>query len=300
MHSAHSSILHCCNISTSASSAAALECKHEPLPPIRLTYKSHMLTHDLADNSANSGLHVSTLLNPDDSPQRNSVPSTPLSARLPTSAHLGSNQLPSINQGFSEPGNRDSHASIDSRRSSVDSRMHQGFGNLYINNPRSPYESANTSQVSLAASLRRPNGGAPLSPLSGRNSVRNHPAPRIAPPIMPVGRAAGQPDPTAAKPTQGYAWAFPDTGHSIPEERRDSESGDSSLGHGISRTNSLAASSIRSSIFSTDSAMPPGQRRFDDGMMVIIDWTVQVLITVHRSTHASPHHATSHDPKLTE
>ena len=152
---------------------------------------------------------------------------------------------------------------MDSRRSSVDSRMHQGFSSLYINNPTSPYESANTSQVSLAASLRRPNGGAPLSPLSGRSAVRSHPPPRVAPPIMPVGRTAGAPDPTAAKPTQGYAWAFPDG--PIPEERRDSESDTSSLGHDVSRTNSFAASSIRSSIFSTDSQLPVGQRRFDGG-----------------------------------
>lgn len=135
--------------------------------------------------------------------------------------------------------------------------MHQGLTNLYINNPASPYESANGSQVSLAASLRRPNAQVPMSPLSGRTSVRPH---RQAPPIMPVGRMAGGPDPTAAKPTQGYAWAFPD--HPIPEERRTSDSGDSSLD--LSRTNSYAASSIRSSVFSTDSQLPLGQRRFDD------------------------------------
>jgi hypothetical protein len=152
---------------------------------------------------------------------------------------------------------------MDSRRSSVDSRMHQGFNSLYINNPNptSPYESANTSQVSLAASLRRP--GQPMSPLSARSSVRSHPpGPRVAPVIMPVGRTPGQPDPTAAKPTQGYAWAFPDT---VPEERRGSDSGESSIGPGgISRTNSFATS-VRSSIFSNDSQMPVGQRRFDDG-----------------------------------
>jgi hypothetical protein len=101
-----------------------------------------------------------------------------------------------------------------------------------------------------------------MSPLGGRSSVRNH-APRIAPPILPVGRTPGAPDPTAAGPTKGFAWAFPDTG-TVPEERRGSESGDSSIGHGISRTNSLAASSVRSSLFSADSAMPPGQRRFDE------------------------------------
>jgi hypothetical protein len=142
--------------------------------------------------------------------------------------------------------------------------MHTGFNNLYINNPQSPYESTNNSQVSLAASLRRPNGGAPpMSPLSGRSSLRGQPPMRVAPQIMPVARGPGAPDPTAAKPTQGYAWAFPDG--PIPEERRGSDSGDSSLG--VSRTNSIAASSIRSSIFSTDSQMPQGQRRLEDGML---------------------------------
>lgn len=226
------------------------------------------MTDLLLDNSTNSqGLHVSTLLNPDDSPPRNSIPNTPQSARIPTSAQSASSQLPSINQGFHHDPNRDSRDyanTLDSRRSSVDSRMHQGFNSLYINNnPQSPYESANTSQVSLAASLRRPNG-APMSPMSARSSLSRNPAPRVAPPIMPVGRMSGGPDPTAAKPTQGFAWAFPDS--AIPEERRESDSGDSSVSRGdVSRTNSFARSSIHSSIFSTDSQMPPGQRRFDDG-----------------------------------
>jgi hypothetical protein len=132
----------------------------------------------------------------------------------------------------------------------------------YIQNPHSPYESNNNSQVSLAASLRRPNGGAPMSPLSGRSSLRGQPPMRVAPQIMPVARGPGAPDPTAAKPTQGFAWAFPDG--PIPEERRGSDSGESSIG--VSRTNSIAASSIRSSIFSTDSQMPHGQRRLEDGM----------------------------------
>ncbi|KAM3415508.1 HLH-domain-containing protein [Cercospora zeina] len=232
------------------------------------------------NNSANSqGLQVHTLLNPDDSPSRHSIPSTPLSARIPASAQSGHSQLPSINQGFQESQTRESYGqrdslgrelnrdayrdsrdlapALDSRRSSVDSRMHQGFNSLYINGPASPYESANTSQVSLAASLRRPNGQAPLSPLSSRSGQRGHTAPRIAPPIMPVGRGPGVPDPTAAKPTQGYAWAFPDS--AIPEERRGSDSGESST-HGPSRQNSFAASSVRSSIFSTDSQLPMGQQ----------------------------------------
>ena len=209
-----------------------------------------------------------TLLNPDDSPPRNSIPNTPLSARAPYSAHSAGSQLPSINQGFHHDPNRDSRdypATLDSRRSSVDSRMHQTFNNLYINNPTSPYESANASQVSLAASLRKPNGGGPMSPLSARSSIRSFPAPRIAPPIMPVGRVSGAPDPMAARPTQGYAWAFPD--HPIPEERRSSDDSDGlsvTDSRNYSRTNSIAGNSVRSSIFSNDSHLPPGQRRLED------------------------------------
>ena len=112
-----------------------------------------------------------------------------------------------------------------------------------------------------------------MSPLSGRPSLRGHPAPRVAPPIMPVGRVPGGPDPTAAKPTQGFAWAFPD--EAIPEERRESDSGDSSISHGVSRNNSFAASSIRSSIFSTDSQLPAGQRRFDDEQATTHHHTMQ-------------------------
>ncbi|KAF7193386.1 Protein esc1 [Pseudocercospora fuligena] len=238
-------------------------------------------------NSANSqGLQVHTLLNPDESPSRHSVPSTPLSARVPNSAQSGGSQLPSINQGFNDGSNRDSYNQrdslgrelnrdsynrdsrdlaphLDSRRSSVDSRMHQGFNSLYINAPTSPYESANNSQLSLAASLRNPNNGrTPMSPLSARSGSRGGlTAPRIAPPIMPVGRGPGVPDPTAAKPTQGYAWAFPDG--PIPEERRGSDSGESSVGQ-MSRQNSFAASSVRSSIFSNDSQLPAGQRTFTE------------------------------------
>ncbi|KAK4973346.1 hypothetical protein LTR28_011262 [Elasticomyces elasticus] len=216
----------------------------------------------------NPNLHVSTLLNPDESPSRSSIPNTPLLARIPQ--HVNST-LPSLSQGFEASnqyrGPTDYHPSMDSRRSSVDSRMHNGFSNLLINHPASPYDSQNASQVSLAASLqqqRRPNG-MPMSPLSARSSHRvQHPAPRIAPPIMPVSRnVPGAPNPRAAEPTQGFPWAFPDG--PIPEEARGGSSSDeSSANNSISRQGSFAASSIRSSIFSTDSHLPPGQRRFED------------------------------------
>lgn len=238
-------------------------CTIEPTPFCALDiYEQHPSDKTLTDNSANGqSLQVHTLLNPG-SPTRSSIPNTPQSARLPNSAHSAGSQLPSINQGFHHDANRDSRdypPTLDSRRSSVDSRMHQTFNNLYINNPTSPYESANGSQVSLAASLRKPNG-APMSPLSTRSS-RSHVAPRIAPPIMPMTRGSGAPDPLSSRPTQGYAWAFPD--QPIPEEPRGSEDSDESSINTFSRTNSIAGNSIRSSIFSNDSHMPPGQRRLD-------------------------------------
>ncbi|GAB7356204.1 hypothetical protein MBLNU459_g6785t1 [Dothideomycetes sp. NU459] len=100
-----------------------------------------------------------------------------------------------------------------------------------------------------------------MSPLSARRT--SHHAPRIAPPIV-SNRPTGAPDPMAARPTQGFPWAFPDS--VIPEEQqtRGSSSDDSSVRNSISRHNSFAASSVRSSIFSVESSLPAGQRRFDD------------------------------------
>lgn len=139
------------------------------------------------------------------------------------------------------------------------------MGHLQIG-PQSPYDSNNVSRVSLASNLhqaRAPNGVGPISP-SGRGSGPRTVQPRQAPVIAPNPRAvSGAPDPTAAAPTPGFAWAFPDAS---PEEyRRGSSSGDSSEGRGnMSRQNSTAQS-ITSSIFTTDSVLPPGQKRFDDG-----------------------------------
>ncbi|TKX25615.1 helix-loop-helix DNA-binding domain-containing protein 2 [Elsinoe australis] len=222
--------------------------------------------------SVNSGLHVSTLLNPEESQVRGSVPSTPTSSRL---SHP--NQLPSINHGHEGHAQRDSlrqsveyHHAQESRRSSVDSRMHSGFNNLAIN-PMSPYESQHPSQVSLAASLRRPEGQHQLSPLSSRSQLRpqdSHSSTRVAPPIVPNPRQFGAPDPTSSRPVQGFPWAFPDA-LPAPDERpkRRSSSSESDESQKMSRQNSFAASSVRSSVFSAEMPMlPAGQRKFEDGM----------------------------------
>lgn len=186
--------------------------------------------------------------------------------------------LPPVHQGFNEHARQslDAPSMLDSRRSSVDSRMNSGMGHLAIS-PSSPYDSQNGSRVSLASNLQqqrgihdtRVNGSMPVSPLSSRfhrtssGPLSGSMPTRRAPVIQPNPRSvSGMPDPTAAAPTKGFPWAFPD--YPEPDERRRSSSGDSSVVQsGPSRQNSYAPS-INSSILTTDSHLPPGQKRFED------------------------------------
>jgi hypothetical protein len=234
------------------------------------------------------GLQLQTLLNPEDSPSRHSVPDTPSSSKYPSGLQQVrmystwprltltrcQNALPSLNQGFDNRLSVDASSHFDSRRSSVDSRMNVGMNGLALTSPSSPYDSQNASRVSLVSNLQhqrgipadlRPNGASPLSPLGRNGGPRISQPPRRAPVINPNPRSvSGMPDPMAQAPTKGYAWAFPaDIG---PEERRASSSGDSSVGHSNlpSRQNSFATS-INSSIFTTDSKVPHGQHQLDDG-----------------------------------
>ncbi|KAL6711833.1 hypothetical protein ACN47E_002876 [Coniothyrium glycines] len=223
--------------------------------------------------SQSMGLQVQTLLNPsDESPSRNSVADTLSSARYPSGLSQASqaNALPALNQGFDNRLSIDAGSHFDSRRSSVDSRMNVGMTHLAIS-PSSPYESQNPSRVSLVSSLQqqrgipeaRPNGMSPLSPMS-RDGPRTNQPPRRAPVITPNPRSvSGMPDPMAAAPTKGYAWAFP--AEFEPDDRRASSSGESSVERSTvpSRQNSFATS-VNSSIYTTDSKLPSGQQRLDD------------------------------------
>ncbi|KAF2277518.1 uncharacterized protein EI97DRAFT_296255 [Westerdykella ornata] len=206
--------------------------------------------------SNTTGLHITSILNSDDSPSRNSVPDTPSSSRHPS---FQPSVVPSFRSEFDNRLSVESSLHEDSRRSSVDSR----FNGLAIS---TPYDSQNASRASLVSNLQqqrgitnpdqRPNGPSPLSPLSPRAGARVSQPPRRAPVINPNPRSvSGMPDPMAASPTKGYAWAFPD------DDRRVSSSGESCAGHPMSRQNSLAAS-ISSSIFTIDSNLPMGQKRF--------------------------------------
>jgi hypothetical protein len=173
-----------------------------------------------------------------------------------------------VNQGFDQRQSLDAASLLESRRSSVDSRMNMGMGHLQIS-PSSPYDSQNVSRTSLASNLQqqrgitegRPNGI--LSPLGARNGLRPQVVPRRAPVINPNPRSvSGMPDPTAAAPTKGFAWAFPDQPEAPDMQRRSSSA--SSIEELPSRQNSFTAS-INSSIYNTDANLPHGQKRFSDG-----------------------------------
>lgn len=186
--------------------------------------------------------------------------------------------LPTLNQYHDGSQYRNSHEfpPQESRRSSLGSQVNTGFTNLHINGTVSPYHSTNASQSSIALSLQRERGigsstsgvrssrtsasipqTSPLSPYPGetRQAFSSRTAPIIsANPMKEVYNAE--------KPTAGQPYAFPD-----PEiSTRSSGSGDDprSTSTMRSRRNSDHAS-ISSSIFTSDSRLPPGQHRLDDG-----------------------------------
>ena len=151
-----------------------------------------------------------------------------------------------------------------SRRESVDSRMNQGFNEMRLGN--SPYASHNPSTTSLQSTLQqqrnpRPgfdtlavhrisNGYQPSAERTPDGHLKN---PRTAPAI--TGPAIGQ-IARAAEPTKGQAWAFPEEEiHRLPS--RDSL---------IDSRRSSVADSLASSQFTTESRLPPGQRRLDDSL----------------------------------
>jgi hypothetical protein len=189
----------------------------------------------------------------------------------PCSSNVLQPPLPPLTSTFDPRQSLDANSVLDSRRSSVDSRMGIGISHLAIS-PSSPYDSQNVSRTSLVSGLQQQrgiapssqtNGAGPLSPLGNRTGLRPAAVPRRAPVIQPNPRSvSGMPDPTAAAPTKGFPWAFPDQDQ-LPDEQRRSSS--SSIEQRPSRQNSLAHS-VNSSIFTTDSALlPPGQKRFSEG-----------------------------------
>lgn len=173
----------------------------------------------------------------------------------------------------------------DSRRQSINSQLGHTFGDMRL--AASPYASNNQSTTSIQSTLqqqRNPgaatqdrnsatrfsNSYAPnsqrlpdaLSPLSPKQL-----GPRTAPTI--TGPALGN-IARAPEPTKGQAWAFPEEEiQKNPSQARPSGETGSRQGTSFldSRRSSMA-DSCASSQFTTESRLPPGQRRLEDGMPV--------------------------------
>lgn len=160
------------------------------------------------------------------------------------------------------------HADIQealSRRESVDSRMNQGFNEMRLGN--SPYGSHNPSTTSVQSTLQQQRNPRPNFDTLAVHRISNGYQPsadrnpdaknvRTAPAI--TGPAIGQ-IARAAEPTKGQAWAFPEE----PIQRLPSRD---SL---IDSRRSSVADSLASSQFTTESRLPPGQRRLDDGIAAV-------------------------------
>ncbi|KAI0483214.1 putative HLH transcription factor [Xylariaceae sp. FL0804] len=165
----------------------------------------------------------------------------------------------------SVPGLGTASAGPDSRRESVDSRINQNFNDLRLGG--SPYASQNQSTTSIQGSLaqqRNPRAGLDhlavhrisngYQPSMERLPDGHPKAIRTAPAITgPATSTIAR----AAEPTKGQAWAFPE------EEIQRMPSGPAS-GTFLDSRRSSVTDSIASSQFTTESRLPPGQRRLDD------------------------------------
>lgn len=185
----------------------------------------------------------------------------------------------------------------DSRRESVDSRINQGFGDLRLGG--SPYASQNQSTTSIHGALaqqRNPRPGIEhlsvhrisngYQPNIERTPDGQHPkAARTAPAITgPATSTIAR----AAEPTKGQAWAFPEE----EIQRLPSSVGNHTF---FDSRRSSIAESIASSQFTTESRLPPGQRRLDDGLGPDFQQTVHHHTLQHKqlsdlhSEESSPH-----------
>jgi hypothetical protein len=156
----------------------------------------------------------------------------------------------------------DGMAQPESRRESVDSRMNQGFSDMRLGN--SPYASHNHSTTSIQNTLstqRNPRPGLDnlsvhrisngYQPSTERNPEPHNKAPKTAPAITgPAISTIAR----ASEPTKGQAWAF-------PEEEIQRIGPSSSY---LDSRRSSITESLASSQFTSESRLPPGQRRLDE------------------------------------
>lgn len=172
-----------------------------------------------------------------------------------------------------------------SRRQSMSSTL-GNFNEMTLNGARSPYASNNQSTTSIQSTLqqqRNPGAQNPAARLSNSYAPHNQRLPdALSSPLSPSRHMGGAVPKTAPaitgpalgniarapEPTKGQAWAFPEEEvQRLPSAARPSGETTSfrEPSYLDSRRSSMA-DSIASSQFTTESRLPPGQRRLEDGM----------------------------------
>lgn len=198
--------------------------------------------------------------------------------------------------------NRDS-GDPNSRRESVNSQLGPHMNDLRLAN--SPYASANQSTTSLQSSLQQQRNPHNAERTSGRFSNGYQPSnQRLPEPMSPkVSRTAPAitgPElgniARAPEPTKGQAWAFPEeVVQRLPSAARPSSEALNRQGTSFldSRRSSLAES-VASSQFTTESALPLGQRRLEDGMPPDYQRLSRASSELQGVTTSHHHHSLQH------
>ncbi|KAG0648022.1 esc1 [Hyphodiscus hymeniophilus] len=192
-----------------------------------------------------------------------------------------------------------------SRRQSMSSTL--GINDLTLTNSRSPYASNNQSTTSIQSTLQQQrNPGAhqdrnSVARLSNSYAPHSQRLPDALPSGRHIGGAAPKTAPTitgpalgniarAPEPTKGQAWAFPEEEvQRLPSAARPSDETSSRHQSYLDSRRSSMADSIASSQFTTESRLPPGQRRLEDGMPSDYPRASRELQTHHHSLAASKH-----------
>lgn len=198
--------------------------------------------------------------------------------------------------------NRDS-TDPNSRRESVNSQLGNHMNDLRLAN--SPYASANQSTTSLQSSLQQQRNPHNAERTSSRFSNGYQPSTqRLPEPMSPkVSRTAPAitgPElgniARAPEPTKGQAWAFPEeVVQRLPSAARPESEGINRQGTSFldSRRSSLA-DSIASSQFTTESGLPLGQRRLEDGMPPDYQRLSRASSELQGVTTSHHHHSLQH------
>lgn len=149
-------------------------------------------------------------------------------------------------------------------RESVDSRINQGFNDMRIGN--SAYAAHNQSSTSIQNTLntqRNPRPGfenLPVHRISNGYQPNTERNPEATPKAIRTAPAITGPATStiarAAEPTKGQAWAFPED--DLPRI------GGANGGAFMDSRRSSIADSLASSQFTSESRLPPGQRRLDE------------------------------------